>query len=128
MNKLECEVVSITGDHSGISPEPVQPIAFGLSMDEIEHRIAQAYMRLVFRTGNARGSRTVSVTQSGLIEVQMTEMPPAILTPGMPLFLLEIFSLPSHSSVDSYGCFDLNRRNWLPPPSSSWRLHVRPKA
>jgi hypothetical protein len=43
-----------------------------------------------------------------LIEVEMTEMPPDVLAPGLPLFILEVFSLPNHSSVDSYGFFDLD--------------------
>lgn len=108
MSKLECKVVSITGDHNCIGLEATQPVPFGLALDEIEHRIVQAYMRLVFRANNARGSRTVSVTRSSLLEVQMTEMPPDMLAPGMPLFLLEVFSLPNHAPVDSYGFFDLD--------------------
>jgi hypothetical protein len=108
MSKLECEVVSITGDHNRISLASTQPVPFSLGQDEIEHRIVQAYMRLVFRAVNARGSRTVSVTRSSLLEVQMTAMPPEILAPGMPLFLLEVFSLPCHATVDSYGFFDLD--------------------
>jgi hypothetical protein len=110
MSKLKCEVVSITGDHIRTSLESTQPVPFGLALDEIEHRIVQAYMRLVFRADNGRGSRTVSVTRSGLLEVQMTEMPPESLAPGMPLFLLEVFLLPSHAPVDSYGFFDLDDR------------------
>jgi hypothetical protein len=108
MSKLECEVVSITGNHSRISLEATQPVPFGLALDEIGHRIVQAYMRLVFRAGKARGSRTVSVTRSGLIGVEMTEMPPETLAPGMPLFMLEVFSAPSRSTVDSYGFFELD--------------------
>ncbi len=108
MSKLECEVISITGDHSRISLETTQPIPFGLGADEIEHRIVQAYIRLAFGADKARGSRTISVTRSGFLEVQMTEMHAEILAPGMPLFLLEVFSLPSRSTVDSYGFFDLN--------------------
>jgi hypothetical protein len=108
MSKRECEVVSITGDHNRISLGSSQPVPFGLALDEIKHRIVQAYMRLVFRADNARGSRTVSVTRSSLLEVQMTELPPEILAPGMPLFLLEVFLLPSHAPVDNYGFFDLD--------------------
>jgi hypothetical protein len=54
MSKPKCEVVSITGDHIHISLEPTQPVPFGLALDEIEHRIVQAYMRLVFRADNGR--------------------------------------------------------------------------
>jgi len=108
MGKLECEVVSITGEHNRISLASTHPIPFGLGRDEIEHRIVQAYMRLVFRAGKTRGSRTVSVTRSGLIEIEMTEMPPETLAPGMPLFMLEVFSVPSRSTVDSYGFFELD--------------------
>ena len=108
MTKRECELVSITGNHSRISLEATQPVPFGLALDEIGHRIVQAYMRLVFRAGKASDARTVSVTRSGLIEVEMTEMPPEILALGMPLFMLEVISLPSHSPVGSYGFFDLD--------------------
>ncbi len=65
-------------------------------------------MRLVLRAGNARASRSVYVTRLGFLEVQIIEIPSEILAPGMPLFMLEVFSLPSHSSVDSYGLFELN--------------------
>lgn len=105
MTKRECELVSITGNHSRISLEATQPVPFGLALDEIGHRIVQAYMRLVFRAGKASDARTVSVTRSGLIEVEMT---PEILALGMPLFILEVISLPSHSPVGSYGFFDLD--------------------
>jgi hypothetical protein len=108
MSKPECEIVSITERRSGISLESAQPVPFGLGRDEIEHRIVQAYMRLVFRASKASDARTVSITRSGLIEVEMTEMPPEVLAPGVPLFMLEVFSLPNHSSVDSYGFFDLD--------------------
>jgi hypothetical protein len=33
----------------------------------------------------------------------MIEMLPEYLATGLPLFMLEVFSLPSHSSVDSFG-------------------------
>lgn len=108
MSKLECEVISITGDHRHISLETAQPIPFALSPDEIEHRIVQAYIRLVLRADKARGSRSISVTRSGFLEVQMTEIPPDAFAPGMPLFMLEVFSLPSRSTVDSYGFFELD--------------------
>jgi hypothetical protein len=48
----------------------------------------------------------VSVTRSGLVVVEMTEMLLEILVPGLPLFMLEVISLPNHSTVDSYGFFD----------------------
>ncbi len=108
MSKLEREIVSFAGDHRRINLGSAEPIAFGLSLDEIERRIIQAYMRHVFRSGNASASRTVYVTRLGFLEVQIAEMPSQILAPGMPLFMLEVFSLPSHSSVDSYGLFDLD--------------------
>ena len=38
----------------------------------------------------------------------MTEMPLEVLFPGMPLFMLEVFLLPSHATVDGYGFFDLD--------------------
>ncbi len=38
----------------------------------------------------------------------MTEMPPEVLSSGIPLFLLEVFSLPSRSKVDSPGFFGLD--------------------
>jgi len=108
MDKLECQIVSITGHRSRISLESAQSTRFDLGLDEIKHRIVQAYMRLVFRAYKAGGSWTVSVTRTGLIEVEMTEMPPETLAPGMPLFMLEVFSLPSRAAVDSYGFFDLD--------------------
>ena len=49
MNKLECEIVSITGDHNRIILESTQPVPFGLVLDEIEHRIVQAYMQPAVR-------------------------------------------------------------------------------
>jgi hypothetical protein len=39
MTKLECEVVSITGDHNRISLESNEPVPSSLALDEIEHRI-----------------------------------------------------------------------------------------
>ncbi len=60
-------------------------------------------MPLVSRAGEASASRTVSVTRSGFLETQMIEMLPEYLATGLPLFMLEVFSLPSHSSVDSFG-------------------------
>jgi hypothetical protein len=38
----------------------------------------------------------------------MTEMPPDVLAPGLPLFMLEVFSRPSLTTIDSHGFFELD--------------------
>ncbi len=106
MSKPECEIVSITGDHKRISLESAQPAPFSLSQDEIKHRIVQAYMRLVFRADNGRGSRTVSVTRSqNAYEVfellQPTADVAAILT-----------SVNMPGSMDSFEFARLVRQGW----------------
>jgi hypothetical protein len=42
--------------------------------------------------------------------------------------MLEVFSLPNHSSVDSYGFFDLNDRELVATAEFVLELQVRPKA
>jgi len=38
----------------------------------------------------------------------MTDIPRDFLAPGLPLFMLEVFSLPSHSSFESFRFFNLD--------------------
>jgi hypothetical protein len=44
ISKLECRIFSVTARHSRISLEANQPVPFGVSLDEIEHRIVPAYV------------------------------------------------------------------------------------
>ena len=71
--------------------------------DRIEEQIIRAYVHLVFAT-EADGSRTVTVSRQGSLEVRLTEMP----RPGLPTFWLEIHSLGTRSIIDSLGCFEFD--------------------
>jgi hypothetical protein len=76
--------------------------------DEIEQRIIRAYVQLLFGADNADGSRSVTVTRLGLLEVRLTELPPAAVAPGMPPFWLEVFHPASQSPIECYGCFEFD--------------------
>ena len=71
--------------------------------DRIEEQIIRAYVHLVFAT-EADGSRTVTLSRQGSLEVRLTEMP----RPGLPTFWLEIHSLRTRSIIDSLGCFEFD--------------------
>jgi hypothetical protein len=51
-----------------------------------------------------------------------------VLVLDLPLFMLEVFSRPSGSTIDSYEFFDLDGGIWLPPLSLSQGLRWRSKA
>jgi hypothetical protein len=76
--------------------------------DEIEQRIIQAYVQLVFQAPDEDGLRTITVAQLQAIEVRLTELRQSKADPKIPPFWLEIFSLPDFASIDSYGCFDFD--------------------
>ncbi|MBM6583539.1 hypothetical protein ILT44_25390 [Microvirga sp. BT689] len=71
--------------------------------DQIEEQIIRAYVQLIF-AAEADGSRTVTLSRQGGLEVRLTEMP----LPGMPTFWLEIHSLGTRSIIDSLGCFEFD--------------------
>ena len=71
--------------------------------DQIEEQIHPVYVHLIF-AAEADGSRTVTLSRQGGLEVRLTEMP----RPGMPTFWLEIHSLGTRSIIDSLGCFEFD--------------------
>jgi hypothetical protein len=79
-----------------------------LCADAIEQRIIRAYVQLVFGADNADGSRSVTVTRLGSLEVRLTELAPAAVAPGMPPFWLEVFPPASQSPIECYGCFEFD--------------------
>jgi len=107
MSKVESTFAGIS-DRSDIVPALAHPPQFELTLEEIEDRIVRAYIRLVFRADNGDEARSVVVTRSGSTEVRLTEMPPDGATPGVPLYWLEAFSLPSRSSLDGCGLYEVD--------------------
>lgn len=53
------------------------------------------------------GSRTVTVAQLGGLKVRLTEAP-LMERPDLPPFWLEIHSLATGSTLDSFGCFEFD--------------------
>jgi len=62
----------------------------------------------VFGADNADGSRSVTVTRLGSLEVRLTELAPDAVAPCMPPFWLEVFPLASQSPIECYGCFEFD--------------------
>jgi hypothetical protein len=79
------------------------PLSSDLCADEIEQRIVQAYVRLVFQDFDMDNSRSVVVMRIGSLAVRLTELRPAKIDPGLPPFWIEAFDLPSQASIDSTG-------------------------
>lgn len=79
-----------------------------LCAEEIEQRVIRAYVQLVFQAPDEGGLRTVTVARLQAVEVRLTELTHDDFDPKIPLFWLEVFSLPDLISIDSYGCFELD--------------------
>lgn len=87
---------------------PCNSLSSNSCVDEIEQRIIRAYVQLVFGADNADGSRSVTVTRLGSLEVRLTELGPDAMAPGMPPLWLEAFPPASQSPIECYGCFEFD--------------------
>jgi len=74
--------------------------------DQIEQQIIRAYVRLV-TAEDAMGARSVTLARLAGLEVRLTEAPLAG-TPNVPPFWLEIHSLATNTTLDSFGCFEFD--------------------
>jgi hypothetical protein len=74
--------------------------------DRIEQQIIRAYVQLAL-TDDADCSRTVTLARLSGLEVRLTEVP-RTEQPDLPPFWLEIHSLATGSTVDSFGCFEFD--------------------
>jgi hypothetical protein len=74
--------------------------------DRIEQLIIRAYVRLVTAADDRR-ARTVTFARLAGLEYRLTEtfMPDA---PDLPPFWLEIHSLTTGTTLDSFGCFEFD--------------------
>ncbi len=84
------------------------PLRSDLCADEIEQRIIRAYVRLVFQPVDTANARSVVVMRLGPLEVRLTELQPGDVTPGVPLFWIEVFDWPQQVSIDSVGCYEFD--------------------
>ena len=74
--------------------------------DRIEQQIIRAYVRLV-TTDDAGGARTVTLARLDGLELRLTEAP-MLDAPGVPPFWLEVHSLVTDMTLDSFGCFEFD--------------------
>ncbi|MBQ0822602.1 hypothetical protein KBI52_20660 [Microvirga sp. HBU67558] len=84
------------------------PFLSDLCAAEIERRIIQAYVQLVFRAVDRNSSRAIAVLRLGSLEVHLTELHPAHPSPDLPPFWIEVIDAPTQSSVDSLGFHDFD--------------------
>jgi hypothetical protein len=84
------------------------PLASDLCADEIEQRIIRAYVRLVFQPVDTANARSVVVMRLGPLEVRLTELHRADITPGVPPFWIEVFDWPHQASIDSVGSYEFD--------------------
>ena len=77
--------------------------------DRIEQQIIRAYVRLV-TAADDRGSRTVTFARLAGLECRLTEtfMPEA---PDVPTFWVEIHSVMTGTTLDSFGCFEFDEND-----------------
>jgi hypothetical protein len=72
--------------------------------DWIEQRIIRAYVQLALEPDDTDGSRTVTLTGLGSLDVRLTEVPHAEKTCLAP-FWLELRSWATGATIDSLGCY-----------------------
>jgi hypothetical protein len=84
------------------------PISSDLCADEIEQRIIRAYVQLVYKAVDAGNSRSVVVMRLGSLEVRLTDLHPADITPGVPPFWIEVFDWRHQASIDSVGSYEFD--------------------
>jgi hypothetical protein len=84
------------------------PLRSDLCADEIEQRIIRAYVGLVYQAVDTANRRSVVVMRLGTLEVHLTELHPGDVTPGVPLFWIEVFDWPQQVSIDSVGCYEFD--------------------
>lgn len=84
------------------------PLLTDLCADEIEQRIIQAYVQLVFQAFDINNSRAIAVLRLGSLEVHLTEMHPAHRRPDLPPFWIEAIDAPTHTAIDSLGSYDFD--------------------
>ncbi|MEZ0167118.1 hypothetical protein [Microvirga sp. TS319] len=90
--------------------EPTNTSTAMMDADEIEQRIIRAYVQLACTEQDTGGSRTVSVTRLGHLEIRLTEVPARDLPPDMPLFWMEVYSQADRSVIDSCGLFEFDEQ------------------
>jgi hypothetical protein len=74
--------------------------------DRIAQQIIRAYVQLAM-THDVDGSRTVTLARRGGLEVRLTEAV-SMERADLPPFWLEIHSLATASTIDSFGCFEFD--------------------
>ena len=84
------------------------PLRSDLCADEIEQRIIQAYVGLVYQAVDVANRRSVVVMRLGTLEVHLTELHPEDVTPGVPPFWIEVFDWPHQTSIDRVGSYEFD--------------------
>jgi hypothetical protein len=84
------------------------PVSSDLCADEIERRIIQAYIQLVFQSVGIDNSRAIAVLRLRSLEVRLVEMDPAHINRHLPPFWIEVIDVPTDTSIDSLGFHDFD--------------------
>ena len=84
------------------------PVLSDLCADEVEQRIIQAYLQLVFQAVGIDNSRAVAVLRLGSLEVRLAEIHPAQTRLDLPPFWIEVMDVPTDTSIDSLGFRDFD--------------------
>jgi hypothetical protein len=84
------------------------PFLSDLCAAEIERRIIQAYVQLVFQAVDRNSSRAIAVLRLGSLEVHLAELHPAPARPDLPPFWIEVIDAPTQTSIDSLGFHDFD--------------------
>jgi hypothetical protein len=79
----------------------------GDDRDQIAQRLVEAYAQLPMTPPNRVGTRTVTLGQFGCAKVHLTQLPREQTGSSIPPLWLEVFSHDDGTTIDGYGCFDL---------------------
>ncbi len=76
--------------------------------DQIARQLIEAYAQLAVTPPNRDGSRAVTLGEFGRAEVHLTKLPPEHTGSSLPHLWFEVFSRADGTTIDGYGCFDLD--------------------
>ena len=80
-----------------------------LCADEVKQRIMRAFVQLVFRAEDTAAARSFVMMRIGRLEVHLTDLRRADITPGVPPFWIEVVDWLHQTSIDSIGSYEFSQ-------------------
>jgi hypothetical protein len=80
-----------------------------LCADEVKQRIMRAFVQLVFRAEDTAAARSFVMMRIRGLEVHLTDLRRADITPGVPPFWIEVVDWLHQASIDSIGSYDFSQ-------------------